>query len=170
MFSTKQVIAIATLAAVLSCGILVLAQNAAAGNDERKLTEKEVPPAALATLKKLAGAATITEFEEETEFGHKCYEAVWKGPGGEIEAEVTADGELIELEEDITADQVPAAVKAAAEKEAGKDAKITYTRVTIHGYEVEFKKDGKGKEMTLTPGGGKMGEEDEDDADDDKDD
>ncbi len=56
---------------------------------ERKVKENEVPAAALATLKKLAGSATITEFAEEIEHGGKFYEGSWKAADGQVDALVS---------------------------------------------------------------------------------
>ncbi|TWT41272.1 hypothetical protein RAS1_39660 [Phycisphaerae bacterium RAS1] len=148
-------------------------------DSERKVKEAEVPAAALAALKKLADKAAITEFSEEIEHGNKFYEGSWTGPDGKIDALVTETGEFVELEERTPADKVPAAVRAASEKEAGKDAKIAYEKKTFVLYEIHFKKDDKGREMIFTPDGrrfyedggkedGKKGE-DKDDDDDDKD-
>ncbi len=138
----------------------VLAQEKAAGGDqERKITEKDVPPAALAALKKLAGAAAITEFAEEIEHGHKFYEGSWKGPDGNVDALVTESGDLVEIEETIAADKVPAAVRAATAKDAGKDAKPTFEKKTMVLYEAHYTKDGKEHEAVLTPDGRRWHEE-----------
>ncbi len=120
---------------------------------ERRVTEKEVPPAALAALKKLAGTAAITEFSEEIEHGHKFYEGSWKGPDGDVDALVTESGDLVEIEEIIAADKAPAAVRAAIDKLAGKDAKPTFEKKTMVMYEAHFTKDGKGHEIMVTPDG-----------------
>jgi hypothetical protein len=137
---------------------------------ERKVTEADVPKPALEALKKLAAGASITELAEEEEHGHKFYEASWTGPGGKVDALVTDTGDVIEIEEATTADHVPALVRAAAEKDAGKDAKIQFEKKTAVQYEAHYQKDGKGHELVLTPDGRKFqegGEKDEKDDDDD---
>ncbi len=146
---------------------------------ERAVKEAEVPAAALAALKTLAGSAPLTEFAEEIEYGHKFYEGSWKGPDGNVDGLVTEFGDVVELEESVPADKVPAAVRAAVEKEAGKDAKVSFERKTLTLYEVHFRKDGKGREMMYTPdarryfehaatrGDGKPAEQDDDEHDHD---
>ena len=131
---------------ILAGCLLVRAQEKKVEDSERAVKENEVPAAALATLKKLAGAAAITEFAEEIEHGNKFYEGSWKGPDGNVDALVT---------------------------EAGKEAKLMWEKKTLVLYEVHFKKDGKGREIILTPDGRRYYEEgdekaDKDDGDEDK--
>jgi len=143
-----------------------------AEDQERRVQEGEVPPAALAALKQLSGGAALTEFSEEIEHGSKFYEGSWKGPDGNVDGLVTEAGDVVEIEESIPAEKVPATVRTAIEKEAGQGATIHYEKKTFIAYEAHFKKDGKGHEVLLTPDGrraheGGDGDEDEDDEDED---
>lgn len=143
-------------AALLLGGLWVYAQTKPAKPDEegeRKVKETEVPKAALDALKKLADKAAITEFSEEIEHGHKFYEGSWKGPHGNIDGLVTETGDLVEIEETVPADMVPAPVRSAVEKQAGKDAKITYEKKTMVIYEAHYKTGEKGHEVIFTPDG-----------------
>lgn len=146
---------------------------------ERAVKESDVPAAALAALKTLAGSAPFTEFAEEIEYGHKFYEGSWKGPDGNVDGLVTEFGDVVELEESIPAGKVPAAVRAAVEKEAGKGVKVSFERKTLTLYEAHFRKEGKDREMMYTPdarryfehaatrGDGKPAEPDDDEHDHD---
>lgn len=147
------------------------------GESERKVTEAQVPAPALAALKKLAGRATITEFAEEVEHGHTFYEGSWQTPSGaKMDVLVTAGGDLVEIEERLTADQVPEAVLKAAGKAAGKDARLGLEKKTMVLYEVKFRKGNRRHELLLTPDGRAVEEEvekvkrqrDEDREDDDR--
>ncbi len=120
------------------------------GEQERSVKESEVPAVALEALKKVASGASFTEFAEEIEHGHTFYEGSFKGPEGNVDALVTASGDLVELEESIPAAKVPAAVRAAAEKEAGRDAKPTFERKTLYLYELKYGKNGEGREVIFT--------------------
>ena len=130
------------------------------GESERKMTEAEVPAAALATLKKMAAGAKITEFAEEVEHGSKFYEGSWKGPDGNVDVLVTAAGALVEIEKKVGTKGVPQAVLAAAQKAAGKDAKLGLEKKTKILYEVHFKKGDRRVELLLTPDGRCVGKED----------
>ena len=121
---------------------------------ERKVTEAEVPAAALAMLKKIAGGAKITEFAEEVEHGGTFYEGSWKGPAGEkFDALVSAAGALAEIEQEIAADQIPEAVLVAAQKAAGKDVALGLEKKTMVLYEVRFQKGDRRVELLLGPDG-----------------
>jgi len=166
----KSVSVFCAAAAILVTSGLILAQDKKEpAEQERSVKEAEVPAAAVATLKTLAGKAAITEFAEEIEHGHKFYEGSWKGPDGNVDALVTEVGDLVEIEEVIPAGKVPAPARAEAEKEAGKEAKLMWEKKTVVMYEVHFKKDGKGREMILTPDGRRFHEEGDEKQDKDED-
>lgn len=121
--------------------------------EEEVISLEQVPAAARKALMKHAGGAKITEVEREKEHGVVLYEAEWEAGGREREAKVTADGDLIELEEVVGANEVPAAVRRAAGKMFGAGAKVEYEKKTITLYEVEAKVNGKEREVLLTPAG-----------------
>jgi hypothetical protein len=138
----------------LVCGILIGGPPGQKEQEkERKVEEKDVPKAALEALKKAAGGATITKFEENIEHGSTFYEGAYKGPHGTVEALVTTDGDLVEIEEAIPADAVPKAVLAVAQKAAGKDAELRFEKETVILYEAKFKKGDRFHELVLTPDG-----------------
>jgi hypothetical protein len=121
---------------------------------EREVTEAHVPAAALAMLKKLAAGAQITTFAEEVEHGSTFYEGSWKAPTGRnMDVLVTPTGDLVNIEEKITIDQVPAAVRKAARKQAGMNASLKFEKKTMILYEAKFKKAEKKRELLLTPDG-----------------
>lgn len=135
-------------------------EQKAQGESERQVTEAEVPPAALAALKKLADDADLAGFSEEREHGRTFYEGSWKASSGEnVDALVTPGGDLVEIEETISADAAPAAVQEAARKAAGKGATITVEKKTLILYEAKFTKGGRGREMLLTPDGRRVQQE-----------
>lgn len=167
--TNRWIIAVGAIAVATSFAI-VQAQNPPKQKSERHVKESEVPAVALAALKKLAGDAKLNEFEEEIENGVKVYEAEWNGPNGEMEAEVTENGDVIEIEEHVSLSQIPQAVRAQAEKQAGKDAKVHFEKKTYFMYEIEFRKDGKGHEMLVSPDGRTLHEEEDDDGEEEGDD
>ena len=153
---------------------------AKAGEAERTVTAAEVPAAALAALKKLAAGAEITEFAEEMEHGSTFYEGSWKAPSGaNMDVLVTPTGDLVEIEEQVNSDQVPAVVLKVARKAAGKKAELAFEKKTMILYEAKFQKAKGQRELLLTPDGqrfeekankGKTGDDEGNDEDDEKDD
>jgi uncharacterized membrane protein YkoI len=121
--------------------------------EEQEVSLQQVPPAARTALLKFAGGAKITEVEREKKHGVTFYEAEWQVDGREHEAKVTADGDLMELEVEVDAKDVPAVVRRAAEKTFPGGAKLEYERKTVILYEIECKVGGKEREVLLTPAG-----------------
>ncbi len=161
----------------LSCialGLGLLGAVAATGwanydDDEEQISIDKVPAKARAALLKHAKGAKFTEVEREKVRGVVFYEAEWKVDGREHEVKVTADGSLVELEEEVDAQSVPAAVRKAASQAFPKSAKLTFEKKMIVLYEVEAKVDGKEREVLISPSGQVHDEHDDDDDDDDDD-
>ncbi|MFO0971961.1 MAG: hypothetical protein U1A27_00780 [Phycisphaerae bacterium] len=168
---TRMALGVMLMAGLLGGALAVSRLRAADEEKERVVKESDVPPAAMAALKRLAGAAKITQVQEEIEHGHTFYEGQWQGADGTIDALVTASGDLVEIEEIVSSDKVPAAVRAAATKAAGGDAKLVFEKKTAVYYETHFKKNGRGRELVFCPtgdtfheegSGGKSGDHDDD--------
>ncbi len=156
------------IAAIVFVGILLCTASYAkkskrsseAGEIERKVTEDQVPEAALKTLKRMARNAKITEFAEEIEYGHTFYEGSWKTrSGANMDVLVTKAGALVEIEQQIETKRLPAAVQKAARKAAGKRVQLSCERKTMILYEVKFRKDDGFHELLLTPDGRRVEEE-----------
>ncbi len=159
-----------TVLGLLGLGLAVgVAIGADDEDDDNGLTLDQIPAAAREALLELAGGAAITEVEGDKEHGVVLYEAAWAVNGGEIEAAVTADGSLVEMEQEITADDLPEAVKAVAAKHFAGAAEIEYEKVTVVVYEIEGKANGKEKEIKVLATGQIVGREKGDDAGDDDD-
>jgi uncharacterized membrane protein YkoI len=144
----------------------------AVAGDEEKTSLDQIPAAAREALVKAAGDATITGVEREKKHGTVFYEGAWKVNGREKEAKVTADGLLVEIEEEVDAKNVPSSVQAVAAKEFPAGAKVEYEKKTMVVYEVEAKVDGQEKELIVSPVGKILmkkheAKEDEDDDGDD---
>jgi hypothetical protein len=153
------------------------------GEFERKVNASKVPSVALAALKKLADGAKITEFAEEIEFGHTFYEGSWKNhSGANMDVLVTQTGDLVEIEQQMDIEKVPAAAVKMARKAAGKDVELAFEKKTMILYEVKFKKGSTQHELLLTPDGrtveeetqkgkpeGKNNDKDKDEGDDEED-
>ncbi len=174
----KNLVFTACIAALSSAALTagVFAFTGPGEESERKVKESEVPAAALAALKAVAKDAKLMGFEEEKANGITYYEAEWKDGAGKKEAKVTADGELMEIEESVSLSAVPKAVVDAAKKIAGADAAIHVEKMTAFYYEVEYRKGMKQHEIIIMPdgrtheGGGDDDDGDDDDDDDDADD
>ena len=139
-------------------------------DDEDDLTINQVPEPARAALLKLAGGAKIIKAEREKEHGVLVYEAEWVKDGTQHEAAVTADGTLIETEENVRVEDLPPAVRAAIAKHFPAKTKLTVEKKMVVIYEVEARIDGKERELVVFPTGKVHKEHDEDHDDDGGDD
>jgi uncharacterized membrane protein YkoI len=145
----RRTMIIGVVGAVLLCGIAI-------AGEEVKIALQDAPAKVQEALTKLAGNATITKVEREEKRGAMCYEGEWESNGSEMEAKVTADGDLMKLEQKLAAKDVPAAVKEAAAKMFPGDTNIEYKKVTMIAYEVEAKVEGNKKEVHIDPMGNMM--------------
>src|SRR5262249_39992333 len=121
---------------ILSAAILIGISGAALAivqeeKGEVKMKFEQVPAAVRDTLAKEAKGAKIENVDKETQKGKTIYEANVKLDVKNWEIKVDADGKLINKNEDnedeekeakkeeqVTMDQLPAAVKATLEKES----------------------------------------------------
>ena len=132
-------------------GLAVLSTGAIAGG-EKKVTEQQVPKPVLEAFHKAYPQAQDLKYEKDSNAGKTVYEVEFKDQGIEREATYTADGTLLETEEDIKPDSLPASIteslkKAHPHATVEEAEKVMKPDGTVSGYEVEIK-DGK-KELEI---------------------
>lgn len=117
---------------------------------------EQVPEAARAVIESHTAGAEICRIKQKQKDGRTIYKVKYKKGGREHELKVSAAGDLLELEEAVTLDELPAAVRATVEKETA-GAEIEELEKGTEGgktfYEVEFKKDGETPEVIIDPDG-----------------
>ncbi len=147
--------------------VLLVACGTATTTTTRRDTLDSIPNAAAAALRAKAQGAAIEHVSHESEHGVDVYEASWHVGGLEREASVTAAGELVEYEEQLASEQVPPAVRAAAEQQLGATT-IKFVKLLSGNYEAEAVVDGREREITLGADGRAVrGDDDDEDEDDD---
>jgi uncharacterized membrane protein YkoI len=175
-----------SLMAVVCLGLCIGAVATKQALDgEKEVAIDDLPAAVKATILAEANGAPIQEIEVETEDGKTVYEAEVLIDGREIEIEVAPDGTLLgketdddedeegdddedEIEEEISLDEVPLAVKATMLKEAAGAEIEEVVKETEDGqivYEAEFEVDGQEVEIEVAPDGTLLEREIEDDDD-----
>ena len=85
--------------------------------EERPVTEKEVPGAVLQAFNNAYPGATIKEYAEEKEDGQTFYEVSCEFEGRKIDAIYNPDGTVFAIEEVIPADELPDVIHQAIAKE-----------------------------------------------------
>ncbi len=84
---------------------------------EREVTEKEVPKAVLQVFIQTYPGATVEEYAEEIEDGQKFYEISFEFEGRKIDAIYKPDGTVNAIEEIIATEQLPDVIHQAVSKE-----------------------------------------------------
>jgi uncharacterized membrane protein YkoI len=127
--------------------------SAAIAVAEQKVQVKDLPPAVQQAVQANLNGGTLKGLSKEIEKGKTQYEVESMLNGHARDFLLDASGGLIEVEEELAMDAVPAAVKAAAEAR-GKVLKIeSVTRGTSITYEAQVEKNGKKSEVALDANG-----------------
>ena len=93
----------------------------------------DLPPAVAKAMKDAAGDAELKDLELGNEEGTPAYEAVWTANGHKHEIAVAKDGKVLSLEEIISLEEAPDAVRAAIVKEAGENKVLEVEKVLEKG-------------------------------------
>src|SRR6202051_4739091 len=105
------------LIAIAASGLLLAGASSA---QEKKIKRSDLPPAVEKTVAAQSTGATIKSFSTEKENGETLYEAEMTVGGHSKDVTMNAQGEVVEVEEEVAMDNLPAAVKSGLLSEAGK--------------------------------------------------
>ncbi len=146
--------------AVFTVSALVLT---AAASAEKKVNRSALPPAVEQTVQVQSQGSTIKAFSIDHENGGTQYEVEMISSGHSKDIEIAPDGTLLEVEEQVALDSLPAAVQdALAAKASG--AKITKVesltkKEKLVAYEAATLKGTKKREIQVGPHGEKLAHE-----------
>ena len=144
--------------AVLVLGLLFSVTQAQ--EKEKKITRKQLPPAVEKTVAAETEGASIKGFAREVEKGQTFYEASLAVNGHNKDILMDPSGNIVEVEEQVTMDSLPAAVQAALKKAAGRGAIQLVESITKNGtlvaYEGHVKRGLKRSEIQVGPQGEKL--------------
>jgi uncharacterized membrane protein YkoI len=149
---TMSILRVVALGAVLT-----LLLSATIVGQEKKINRSELPPAVEKTVAAQTKGATIRGFSKETENGQVRYEAELMVNGHSRDIEMDASGAIVEVEEEVTMDSLPTAVKDGLQAKAGKGKLIKVESITKHeqlvAYEAKVVTGGKKSEIQVDPNG-----------------
>jgi uncharacterized membrane protein YkoI len=125
---------------------------------ERKIERSDLPPAVEKAVTEVSKGATIKGYSEETENGKTTYEVEMVVNGRTKDVELDPTGSIVEIEEEVAMDSLPANVKAglSAKAEGGKILKVeTLTKGgKLVAYEAKVQSAaGKKSEIQVGPDG-----------------
>ena len=138
------------------CASLVAVCAVALSAAEKKVEMKDLPPAVQQAVRDQTTGAEIRGLSQEKENGRMEYEVETMADGKSRDLTFDGRGTLLEVEQEVTMDSVPAAARAAMEKRAagGKIVKVeTVTRGGTTTYEASYTKSGKTREVGVKADG-----------------
>ena len=146
-------LSIVSIVIILAAGSILVAQ-------EKKIDRKQLPPAVEKTVAKESAGATINGFATEVEKGKRLYEVELTINGHSKDISMDRNGNIVEVEEEVSLDSLPAAVQAALRKAAGKGIIGLVESLTKNGklvaYEAHVKTGEKRSEIQVGPNGEKL--------------
>jgi hypothetical protein len=130
---------------------------ASAGAQEKKIKRADLPPAVEKTVAAQSAGATVRGFSQEKEKGQIYYEAEMTVNGHSKDVLMDANGAIVEVEEEVAIDALPAAVKAGLQSKAGSGKIVKVETLTRHdklvAYEAQVNTNGKKSEVQVGPDG-----------------
>jgi hypothetical protein len=136
---------------------MLLAGSTLAQETERPAQMKDLPQAVQATVREQGRGAVVRGLSIETENGQTFYEASLKIKGRIRDVLIDANGNVVEIEEQVTLASLPPAARAEIVKQAGKGRILTVESITknnaIVAYEAHVKTAGKISEIKVDPDG-----------------
>jgi hypothetical protein len=142
------------LVAMAASGLLLAGSVSA---QEKKIKRSDLPPAVEKTVAAQSEGAIIKGFSTEKENGQIIYEAEMTVNGHSKDISMTADGSIVEIEEQVALDSLSADVKAGLQAKAGKGKILKVESLTKKGklvaYEAKVDTNGKKSEVQVGPDG-----------------
>jgi hypothetical protein len=127
---------------------------------EKKLKRAQLPAAVEKTVATESQGATIKGFATEVEKGRRLYEVALVVDGHSKDISMDKHGNVVEVEEEVSMDSLPAAVQEGLRKAAGAGTIVMVESLTKGGtlvaYEGHVKRGKKSTEIQVGPNGEKL--------------
>jgi uncharacterized membrane protein YkoI len=124
---------------------------------EKRLKKSALPAAVQKTADEQSKGATVRGYSSETEDGKLEYEVQLTVDGHSKDVSMDANGNLIEVEEQVALDKLSPEVREGLQKKAGNGKIARVESLTKHGtvvaYEAEVLTGGKKSEVQVGPDG-----------------
>jgi uncharacterized cupredoxin-like copper-binding protein len=137
-----------------------LATQASAQEKEKKLQRADLPAAVQRTADEQSAGATVKGYSTEEDNGQVVYEVEMTMHGHARDVTIGADGTVLEVEQEVALDSLPAAVRTGLKQLAGsgtigKIESLT-KKGTLVAYEAHVKHGSKRSEIQVGPDGKKL--------------
>jgi uncharacterized membrane protein YkoI len=138
----------------------VFATLSSANAQEKKITRADLPVAVQKTVDAQTQGATIRGFSTEMENGKRIYEAELTVNGHSKDVSMDKDGNIVEIEEQVSLDSLPPAVRDGLAHAAGSGTITKVEALTknnkLVAYEAAVKNGAKRVEIQVGPDGKKL--------------
>lgn len=130
---------------------------------EAHIKRSDLPAAVGKTVDSVSRGATVRGYSRETESGVVEYEVAMTVKGRSRDVSVGVDGAILEVEEQVTLDSLPAAVQQGLRQLAGKGRVTKVESLTKRGalvaYEAQVRMGTKRSEVQVGPDGQRLAHE-----------
>lgn len=137
--------------------IILCAASTSAAAQEKRLRRSDLPPAVQKAADEQSRGATVRGYSSETENGQLEYEVAMTVNGRSRDVSFAADGSILEIEQEVPVDSLPAAVHSALVRKAGAGRIMRVESLTKHGtlvaYEAQVRTGTKRSEVQVGPDG-----------------
>ena len=124
---------------------------------EKKIRRSDLPPAVERTVTAQSSGTAVKGFSKEMEKGQTYYEAEMIVNGHTKDILINATGTIVEVEEQVAMDALPAAVKSGLQAKAGKGKLVKVESITkkdnLVAYEAQVRNGSKKSEVQVGPDG-----------------
>jgi hypothetical protein len=149
---------IGRIATTLTLAALLLSAGASLAQEiERPARMKDLPQAVQATVREQSRGAVVLGLTVETENGQTFYEASLRVRGRVRDVLIDANGNVVEVEEQVTLASLPPAARAEIVRQAGKGKITMVESITknnvIVAYEAHVRTAGRISEIKVDPYG-----------------
>jgi len=124
---------------------------------EKKLRHSDLPAAVAKTATEESKGATVRGYSQETENGQTVYEVAMTVSGHSKEVQIDASGAVLEIEEQVNLENLPAKVQSALMAKAGAGKIVKVESLTkkqkLVAYEAQVNTGGKKSEIQVGPDG-----------------
>lgn len=140
--------------------LLAVVLGSPASAQEKKLSRSELPAAVQRAADEQSAGATVKGYSTEEEDGRVTYEVEMTVHGHGRDVTIGADGTVLEIEQEVALDSLPAAVRTGLVQLAGSGTITKVESLTKHGtlvaYEAHVKTGDKRSEIQVGPDGKKL--------------
>jgi len=142
---------------VVFCATIIVASSALGYASEQPVRLADLPAAVQKTAQEQSKGAVIKRYVKDSEGGQLEYEVQMTIDGHSKDVTIAPDGKLLEVEEQVKLDTLPAAVRQGLQKKEGQGAITKVESITKKGklvaYEAQVRTAGGHSEIQVGPDG-----------------